>query len=68
MSIKVTAHKTPNCPYRHIKCVNYNSFSKQGVCQTHGNRYSKSIRCCLLPSWVKDGYHLAVLNGGHLHV
>jgi hypothetical protein len=34
------------------------------VCQDK----SGSVRCCWLPSWVKDGYHLAVLRGGILCV
>ncbi len=60
--------KIPNCPYKHESCTKYDPVLKQGVCQTHANRHHKSVRCRWLPSWVSDGWHLAVLQGGHLHV
>jgi hypothetical protein len=60
--------KVPNCPYMHLPCIKYNSVFKNGVCQSHGNGCSKSVRCGWLPSWVSNGHRLAVLRGGHLRV
>jgi hypothetical protein len=60
--------KIPNCPYTHESCTRYDPVLKYGVCQTHANRHHKSVRCRWLPSWVSDGWHLAVLRGGRLYV
>jgi hypothetical protein len=60
--------KVPLCPYKHVECIKYNLFLEYGVCQTHTNRHHKSIRCCWLPSWVPNGWHLAKMRGGRLHV
>lgn len=60
--------KVPPCPYSLKTCENFDTVLQRGVCQSHGNRYSKSIRCSSLPRWVKDGFHIAVLRGGHLCV
>jgi hypothetical protein len=60
--------QAPNCPYTRLKCIRYNPSKKQGVCQNHANTYVKSVRCTSLPAFVSDGWHLAVLKGGRLHV
>ena len=60
--------KAPNCPYTHLGCIKYDHVLKHGVCQPHANKHHKSVRCCWLPSWVPDGWHLAVLRGGQLYV
>jgi hypothetical protein len=58
----------PNCPYTRLECIRYNPVKKHGTCQNHANTYAKSVRCSSLPSWVSNGWHLAVLKGGRLHV
>lgn len=60
--------KVPLCPYNRLECVNYNLVFEHGVCQTHTNRHHKSVRCSRLPSWVPNGWHLAKMQGGRLHV
>lgn len=67
-SFSVKIGKIPNCPYMRLGCRRYDSVLKRAICQGHGNQYSESVRCCWLPSWVKDGFHVAVLSGGHLRV
>jgi len=59
----------PDCPYRRLGCLKYDSVLKRAVCQGKGNQYS-AMRCCWLPSWVKpkDGFKVAVLRGGRLYV
>lgn len=58
----------PYCPYTHIKCVRYNPLKQRGVCQNHANSNAKSERCIALPYFISDGWHVAVLKGGRLHV
>lgn len=60
--------KVPDCPYRHLMCVNYDCVLEKGLCQPHTNRHYKSVRCDLLPSWVPDGWHVAVLCEGYLSI
>jgi len=60
--------EVPNCPYKHLRCLNYDHVLEQGLCQPHTNKHHKSVRCCWLPPWVPDGWHLAVLRKGHLRV
>lgn len=52
----------PYCPYFDLPCRNFYVNLACGVCS------EGSFRCSWLPSWVKDGCHLAVLRGGCLHV
>jgi hypothetical protein len=58
----------PNCPYTHSKCIRYNPLKQRGICQNHANSNAKSVRCTALPFFVSDGWHVAVLKGGRLHV
>ena len=58
--------KIPYCPYKHRSCLHYDPILRQGDCQPHVNRHHKSTRCRWLPSWVPDGWHVAVLHGAHL--
>jgi hypothetical protein len=44
------------------KCVAYDSVIERAICQSKGNQYCKVIRCCLLPIWVPNGLHIAVLS------
>lgn len=59
---------SPICPYMHMLCLNYNSVKKQAVCQGKGNQHQKGARCSWVPSFVSNGYHVAVLRGGFLRV
>ena len=68
MSIKEPKSHVPSCPYTHLECVRFNPVKKCGVCQNHANKNAKSIRCSFLPTFVKDGWHLAILKGERLHV
>lgn len=52
----------PACPYMQLRCLKYNPILKYAVC------VSQCGRCCWLPSWVSDGYHVAKLRGGRLYV
>jgi hypothetical protein len=54
--------RAPDCPYFGLACRNFYVNLASGLC------CDVNSRCCWLPSWVKDGYHLAVLRGGVLHV
>jgi hypothetical protein len=64
----ISQEQIPNCPYTRSKCVRYNSLKKCGICQSHANSNAKSIRCSSLPSFVVDGWHVAILKGGRLCV
>ncbi len=57
-----------NCPYKRLKCKKFDFVLKRCNCQTHANKYSKSIRCECLPSCVPNKYHFLVLQEGRLHV
>ena len=61
-------NSVPNCPYTHSKCVRYNPYKQRGICQNHGNKNAKSIRCPSLPYFISNGWRIAVLKGGRLHV
>lgn len=52
----------PDCPYFCLPCRNFYVNLASAVC------CEGDFRCSWLPSWVSDGYHLAVLRGGRLHV
>ena len=64
----LNCEKVPNCPYTRLKCIKYDSVLERAVCQSKGNQYSKVIRCCLLPLWIPNGFHLVILRGGRLYV
>ena len=58
----------PDCPYRRKCCINFNPVLERAVCQSKGNNYQRIIRCDLLPFWIPNGLHIAILQGGRLHV
>jgi len=68
MEKTIETQKIPDCPYRRQGCINYNPVFERAVCQSKGNKYSRIIRCELLPFWIPNGLHIAVLKGGRLHV
>ena len=65
---EIRQNSVPNCPYTHSKCVRYNPYKQRGICQNHGNKNAKSIRCPSLPYFISNGWRIAVLKGGRLHV
>ena len=63
--LNFSVHLIPNCLYfENLLCRRFNSDLDRAVCQDK----SESVRCCWLPSWVKDGYQVVVLRGGVLRV
>ena len=54
--------KAPNCPYNFLPCKKFYVYLAYAVCS------KDETRCSELPSWVSNGYNLAVLRGEVLHV
>lgn len=58
--------KVPICPFMFLACVKYDLALKCGNCQIFVDGFF--IRCSWVPSWAPDGFQVAALKGGYLHV
>ncbi len=56
------------CPFKRLPCRQFDTKLKQGVCQTHANRYSKSKPCEWFPRGLARGRQIAVLREGRLRI